>query len=113
MKNNNDISTVTMRDMKNFNDIQFGPHPIGEGIQGKLIINGITLSVVAGPGLYSSPRANGTSPNDFDSFEIGVWDDNGWLTSELVDTNGDDVMGWQTIDDINKVIKKIEDLTIS
>ena len=31
---------------------------------------------------------------------------------ELVDTNGDDVMGWQTIDDINNVIKKIEDLTI-
>ena len=70
MKNNNDISTVTMRDMKNFNDIEFGTHPIGEGIQGKLIINGITLSVVAGPGLYSSPRTNGTSPKDFDSFEI-------------------------------------------
>ena len=73
-----------------------------------MIINGITLSVVAGPGLYSSPRTNGTSPKDFDSFEIGVWDDNGWLTSELVDTNGDDVIGWQTIDDINNVIKKIE-----
>ena len=56
---------------------------------------------------------NGTSPKDFDSFEIGVWDDNGWLTSELVDTHGDDVKGWQTIDDINNVIKKIEDLTIS
>ena len=51
MKNNNDISTVTMRDMKTFNDIKFGPHPLG-GIQGKLIINGITLSVVAGEGLY-------------------------------------------------------------
>jgi len=112
MKNNNDISTVTMRDMKTFNDIKFGPHPLG-GIQGKLIINGITLSVVAGKGLYSSPRTNETSPNDFDSFEIAVWDDNGWITSELVDTNGDDVMGWQTIDDINNVIKKIEDLTIS
>lgn len=112
MKNNNDISTVTMRDMKTFNDIKFGPHPLG-GIQGKLIINGITLSVVAGEGLYSSPRTNGTSPKDFVSFEIGVWDDNGWLTSQLVDTDGDDVKGWQTIDDINNVIKKIEDLTIS
>ena len=112
MKNNNDISTVTMRDMKTFNDIKFGPHPLG-GIQGKLIINGITLSVVAGEGLYSSPRTNGTSPKDFVSFEIGVWDDNGWLTSKLVDTDGDDVKGWQTIDDINNVIKKIEDLTIS
>ena len=112
MKNNNDISTVTMRDMKTFNDIKFGPHPLG-GIQGKLIINGITLSVVGGEASYSSPRTNGTSPKDFDSFEIGVWDDNGWLTSELVDTDGDDVKGWQTIDDINNVIKKIEDLTIS
>ena len=58
MKNNNDISTVKMRDMKNFNDIQFGPHPIGKGIQGKLIINGITLSVVAGLLQFTSRQWN-------------------------------------------------------
>lgn len=100
--------------MKTFKDIKFKPHPIGVGIQGSLNVNGHTLSVVAGDGFYCSPRKNLTSPNDFDLFEVAVFDSNGnWATQQFFPNHNDDVVGWQSKMDISILITKIETLTIS
>lgn len=100
--------------MKNFKDIEFKPHPHGLGIQGKLKVNEHTISVVAGEGMYSSPRKNLSSPEDFESFEVAVFSPNGdFVTQEVVPNINDDVAGWQTRMDINIIITRVETLTIS
>lgn len=100
--------------MKNFKDIVFKPHPHGFGIKGSLKVNGHLLSVVAGEGMYSTPRKNLTSPDDFESFEVAVFDSVGnFVTQEVVPNINDDVVGWQTRMDINIIITRIETLTIS
>tara|TARA_Y100000389_G_scaffold191510_1_gene217801 strand:+ start:263 stop:529 length:267 start_codon:yes stop_codon:yes gene_type:complete len=88
--------------MKKFKDIKWKQHKLGEGfIQGLLMLdNGIELSVVAGPGMYSLPRDAGNSPDDFDKFEVAVIDQDGKFIG--------DVEGWQSRDDIDELIKKHE-----
>ena len=85
---------------KSFKSIKWGKHPIIPGaVQGKLTLrNGIMFSVVAGPTLYSLPKDKGDSPDDFDKFEVAVFDKDGnWVD--------DDVIGWQSRKDINKLIQ--------
>ena len=85
---------------KSFKSIKWGKHHIIPGaIQGKLTLrNGIMFSVVAGPTLYSLPKDKGDSPDDFDKFEVAIFDKDG----EFMD---DDVLGWQSRSDINKLIQ--------
>jgi len=90
----------TNKIMKTFNDLTFTKHPNGidGAVQAKLILdNNITLSVVGGSGLYG----DGT-----ESFEVGAWhnDSNDWI--KLSDY--DDVIGWQSKDDINQIIQRLE-----
>ena len=99
--------------MKNFKDIVFKPHPHGFGIQGSLKVNGHILSVVAGEGLYSEPRKNLTSPDDFESFEVGVFNDKGdFVTNDFLPI-GDDVAGWQSREMIDMILVRMQTLTIS
>ncbi len=86
--------------MKKFENIKWKQHRLGKGfIQGLLMLdNGIELSVVAGPGMYSLPRDAGNSPDDFDKFEVAVIDQDGKFIG--------DVEGWQSRSDINKLIEK-------
>ena len=93
----------------NFNDIKFGTHPTGRGIQGKLKVNGFTLSVIAGTSAYSTPREDLNSPDDFSSFEIAVFDSNGdWATETFFPDLGDDVKGWVDRDEITELIGKLQ-----
>tara|TARA_R110002096_G_scaffold373063_1_gene566589 strand:- start:213 stop:500 length:288 start_codon:yes stop_codon:yes gene_type:complete len=70
--------------------------------------NGITISVQAGSGNYSTPREDLTSSDQFSSFEVAIWDEDGeWITKEFFPDNNDDVIGWQSREDINNLIKKI------
>ena len=92
--------------MKKFEDIKWKKHRLGKGhIQGLLMLdNGIELSVVAGSGMYSAGKdgVRGTVNNvkDASSFEVAIFDQDG----EFI---GDDmVLGWQSKEDINKLIKK-------
>ena len=92
--------------MKSFKDITFKQHKLGKGnIQGLLMLdNGIELSVVAGSGMYSAGKdgVRGAVNNvkDASSFEVAIFDQDG----EFI---GDDmVLGWQSKEDINKLIKK-------
>ena len=95
--------------MMSFDDIEFGPHPNGRGVQGKLKVNGFTLSVVGGSGMYSTPREDLNSPDDFTSFEIAVFDSIGdWVTQTLFPDNGDDVVGWVSRDEITELIGKLQ-----
>lgn len=99
--------------MKNFKDIEFKPHPHGFGVQGILKVNGHTLSVVAGEGLYSEPRKNLKSPTAFDSFEVGIFNDRGdFVTNDFLPI-GDDIAGWQTREMIDMILVRIQTLTIS
>ena len=85
---------------KSFKSLKWKKHRIIDGaIQGKLTLsNGIEFSVVAGPTLYSLPKDKGDSPDDFDKFEVAIFDKDG----EFMD---DDVLGWQSREDINKLIQ--------
>lgn len=90
-----------------FKDLEFKARDFG-GVGAQYTFdNGITISVQASQVNYSTPRENLGSPNDFSSFEIGMWDANGWVTKELVADAGDDVIGWQSREDINNLIKKV------
>jgi len=91
--------------MKTFKDIIFKQHKLGKGnIQGLLMLdNGIELSIVAGEGMYSTSRkgvrAECTKVEDASSFEVAIIDEN------LPDDEQQwDVNGWQSRDDINKII---------
>ena len=89
--------------MKAFKDITFKQHRLGKGhIQGLLMLdNGIELSVVAGPTMYSLPKDAGNSPDDFDKFEVAIFDQDG----KFISSKEGDVLGWQSREDINKLIQ--------
>ena len=92
-----------------FNNLKFRPHSATiKGIAATLELNKNTyLSVVAGPGFYSSPGGLGGNydikdfddypdSNDFASFETAI----------IEDDNVMDVVGWQSRENINEIIKK-------
>lgn len=96
-----------------FNDIKFGVHPIGMGIHGKLKINDYTLSVIAGPGFYSTSNSDVDpflqTADDYSAFEIAVVDQDGaYITDKFFDDDHDNgVRGWLSRDDINHLILKL------
>ena len=93
--------------MKKFKDITFKKHKLGKGnIQGLLKLdNGIELSIVAGEGMYSSGK-NGVrgkidKVEDASSFEVAIFDQDG----EFIQAEHDMVLGWQSREDIDKLIQ--------
>jgi len=94
--------------MKTFEDIKFKQHQSGKGIHGKLTIeNGMSLSVVAGQYFYSEPRSD-IAPNGYSRFEIAIFDKNGeWATQKVLGNLGDDVLGWQSRNEIDSIIKEM------
>ena len=93
--------------MKTFKDVSWKQHLLGKGnIQGLLKLdNGIELSIVAGTGMYSAGKTGvrGAVDNveDVSSFEVGVFDQDGkWVPAE-----NDMVLGWQSREDIDKLIQ--------
>ena len=87
--------------MKTFKDITFKQHQLGAGaIQGLLMLeNGIELSIVAGETMYCTPKSSGKGPEDFSSFEVAVFDENGFIIEEP--------KGWQSRGDINTLILQL------
>jgi len=94
--------------MKKFEDIKWKQHRLGKGhIQGLLMLdNGIELSVVAGPGMYSAGKTGVRGPvdkiEDVSSFEVGIVDEN--LPE---DEQQWEVMGWQSREDIDNILKNV------
>jgi hypothetical protein len=85
--------------MKTFNDLVFKPHPVGMG--GKLaqmvLGNGYTISVVGGrEGLYGDGET---------TFEVAIFDRTGEM---IMLSEYDQVLGWMTIDEVNRIIQKYD-----
>lgn len=95
---------------KTFRNLKFRPKKydkkcIGASMELK---PGVFISVVAGPGMYSSPGGGSLNreewddypdSNEFASFEVAIIDEN--LPEKEQQW---DVVGWQTRDDINKLM---------
>ena len=93
--------------MKTFKDIKFKPHKVGKGaIQGLLMLNnGIEFSVVAGAGMYSTGKGGVREAidkvEDASSFEVAIFDQDG----KFIGADNDLVLGWQSREDIDKLIQ--------
>ena len=62
--------------------------------------NGYTVSMAMGDGTYS----NGNSEDGFTSVEVAAWDvDGNWVQLG----NNDDVVGWQTPDQVLAIMNKV------
>lgn len=96
--------------MKTFKDLEFKPHPNGEGIISRLNFdNGFALSVIAGGPFYSTPRRNSNDPDFFSAFEVAVFNPNGDFTREFFpEDHDDDVLGWQERGQINALMLLIQ-----
>jgi len=90
---------------KTFKDIEFKPHPVGDGVHGKIFFpNGYGLSVVRFKigDRYSSYTNNG------DEWEVGIIKGTSKKWELCYDTDiTNDVLGHQTEEDINNIIKHI------
>lgn len=87
--------------MKTFDDLVFKPHLIGgSAVQARLDLgNDIEVSVVGGPGLYG----NGTT-----SFEVAAFYKT--LGKFVPMPDGDDVSGWNSKEQVTKIINYLENL---
>lgn len=95
--------------MKTFNDIKFTPNKDWGKWSGKLKIDDYILSVVAGERLYSSPRTFEDSVDQYNSFEVAVLNlQTNFVTDFFVDDMKDEVLGWQSRNEINDIISRIE-----
>jgi len=89
-----------------FDDIEFKPHGIGNGVHGLLFFpGGYGISVVR----FKSPFGGGGSyTSDDDDYEVAVikgTKDDWEISYDTKITN--DVLGYQTKEDINKLITQI------
>ena len=92
-----------------FTDLQFEPSQLG-GFGTHTEINGYILSVQCGRRNYCSPREDLSSPEEYRSFEIAIWEaagDRVWCTQRFTSA-GDDVLGWVSREEIEAIIEKIE-----
>ena len=91
--------------MKTFGDLKFEIHPVTKkGIRSTIELKpNVFISVVAGEGFYSTSkqgvRAECLIPEDASTFEVAIIDEN--LPK---DDQEWDVLGWQSREDINKLM---------
>tara|TARA_R110002126_G_scaffold109741_1_gene246752 strand:- start:84 stop:371 length:288 start_codon:yes stop_codon:yes gene_type:complete len=93
--------------MIQFIDLEFKPRGFGGVGATQTFDKGITISVQASKVNYSTPKEDLTSPDEFSSFEVAIWGDDGeFITKNF--TGDDDVIGWQSRDEINTLMDKIQ-----
>jgi len=90
-----------------FKDLKFKKHSVVEGIQATLEIKPkVFISVVAGDGMYSNGKTGNrvavSKVEDVSSFEVAIIDEN--LPEEEQQW---EVMGWQSREDINNLLKNV------
>jgi len=103
------VTNKKIKVMTAFKDLKFKKKWNGVG-SNYTFDNGITLSVQAGSGLYSTPREDHSSADDYSSFEIAIWNEKGeWITQDIVpNPNGGEVAGWVSRDEIDEIISIIK-----
>jgi len=96
--------------MDTFKDLEFKTTFFGIRSVG-VFNNGIELSVVGSDFSYSTPiedKEGKDSPDDFSSFEIAILDsEENFITKDFFPDSHDDVLGWQSREDINNIIDMI------
>ena len=93
--------------MIQFRDLEFEPRGFGGVGATRTFDNNITISIQASRINYSTPKEDLTSSDQFSSFEVAVWGDDGeFITKNF--TGDDDVIGWQSRDEINTLLKTIQ-----
>jgi hypothetical protein len=86
--------------MKTFDDLEFKPYPIRKGVQAKLDLgNDIEVSVVGGEGLYGNGKT---------TFEVAAYYKT--LGNFVEFPDGDNVSGWNTKEEVTKIINYLENL---
>lgn len=90
-------------------------------VQQQRVVNGYTLSLVGGEGIYSSPRICLDSLDQYESVEVALFDadDNwvnprklGWFPADLAELwepgDGDCVVaGWVSHEDVARVVEAL------
>jgi len=71
--------------------------------------NGVTVSVQFGAGNYCSTNSKNIPYTELNTkcedAEVAVWDNTGaWITSEYTNADYDDVIGYQTPEDVLKIL---------
>jgi hypothetical protein len=69
--------------------------------------NGWQVSVVAGVGMYSTPKENLSEADKFSSFEVAIFNENGDFATKDLFQADDDVVGWCGRDDIDDIIAMV------
>ena len=70
--------------------------------------NGLTISVQASKNHYCSPREDLDSEDKYSSFEVAIIDkENNFVTAEFILDALDSIIGWQSEEEINEIIKEI------
>jgi len=93
--------------MITFKDLKFEPRDFGGVGATHTFDNGITISVQASKLNYSTPREDLTSSDQFSSFEVAIWNEDGdFVTKDLFQAD-DDVVGWCERDDIDDIIAMV------
>ncbi len=95
--------------MFTFDDIEFKPHGVGEGLHGLIFFpGGYGLSVVR----FKHPGSlRYSSYTDDDTWEVAIIEGTKNQWEICYDTEiTKDVLGWQTEEDINKIIKHVQRL---
>ena len=72
--------------------------------------NNITLSIIAGEHFYSNPKVLLDKMEDYISYEIAILKYDTFITKEVIPHCDSDVLGWQSKQDINQIIKLIQDI---
>ena len=94
--------------MKTFKDIDFKPHSVGEGLQGKIFFdNRYGVSVVR----FKIGERYSSYTNNEDEWELAVLfgNEKEWeLTYNTPITN--DVIGWLSSEDVTEIMKKVQGL---
>ena len=87
--------------MKTFDDLIFEKHPTGDNRVKSLLDlgNDIEISVVGGDNLYG---------NGVTTFEVGAWSKT--LRTFMSMPDGDDISGWNTKEEVTKIINYFENL---
>jgi len=95
-----------------FSDIQFKPRNFNEWKATVSFSDKFELSIIAGKSAYCSPKTDLSSPFDYHSYEIAIFNSDGdFCTKEFFNDALDDVIGWQTVEDIELLMKRITEIT--
>jgi hypothetical protein len=95
----------------NFSDLEFQPHPIGNGVQAKHFFdNGYGISVVRFKGLYYGGSSYGYEEGLYESAVLKGTEEKYEICYDSVIT--DDVLGYQTEEEVEVLLYEIENIYI-